>query len=328
MQLYLDTAQRILVGYRPDSIVREADIYKELSFLAILNANGEQESFAAEQSSLLLDRPDMNPVAEIRILDRLVGFCCERQDSDTAQEYVQKAKHLSEAGHSAYLKAVYYHLLATICDAKLQGAYDPQTEEEAQLVSELLHLLRAAMRYAGRSRQGSSGNMRIQYTLSYLNVLIRHRPQDKKEIDRYMRTLPTLLDKYALPYSLNRYWYCMCRGWYYTLVEPDPEKLILQLHEAAQTGEALFPTAIEQINHTLIPAANMMMELGMVDGAFTVLCRAAEVCTDKSNIAVYSRKKAELLTCLCDIQQEVDDTTKRQEIEEKIRSLEQTGQEY
>ncbi len=326
MRLYLDTAQRLLIGCRADSIVREADIYKELSFLAILNANGEQESFAAEQSSLLLDQPNMNPVAEIRILDRLVGFCCERQDSDTAQEYAQKAKRLSETGHSAYLKAVYYDLLATICDAKLQGAYDPQTEEEAQLVSELLRLLRAAMRYADRTRQGSSGNMRIQYTLSYLNVLMRHRPQDKKEIDRYMRTLTTLLDKYALPNSLNRYWYSMCRGWYYTLVEPDPEKLILQLHEAAQTGEALFSTAIEQINNTLIPAANMMMELGMVDGAFTVLCRAAEVCTDKSNIAVYCRKKAELLTYLRAIQREVDDTTRGQEIEEKIRSLEQTEQ--
>ena len=93
------------------------------------------------------------------------------------------AQRLSEIGHNTYLKAVYCNLLATICDARLQGAYDPQTEEEAQLVSDLLHLLHAAIRYAGRSRYGNSGNMRIQYTLSYVNVLIRHCPQDKKEID-------------------------------------------------------------------------------------------------------------------------------------------------
>ena len=67
----------------------------------------------------------------------------------------------------------------------------------------------------------------------------------------------------------------------------------------------------------------MMLELGMSDSAFAVLCQAAEMCTEKSELAVYHRKKTELLSCLRDIQNEVDDAARRREIDDKIRSLEQ-----
>lgn len=171
----------------------------------------------------------------------------------------------------------------------LDGAYDAETAEEAQLVQLLLKSVDKAIRWLSVSSTGDSGIFLGEcYRLKAL-VLIRSGIGKKKQIRTILEKVRKLIDKYAQPNSKLVRDYDMTMAWYYTYLEEDYQQTCAYMFKAYDITEIISTSELAKIDDQLCPMANIMLEWQQYDKAELYLLRSILACGVHLEVAAYAR---------------------------------------
>lgn len=295
-------AEELLDGCKKEDRLCNSGIYRNLLYCTVTAMPRHREDYIIENTAGLLAWEDAgNERAVLRLYDDLVTIYAERRNFDTCDEILERVKSFLEKHPDHYAKAMYYGMLATYYDARLDGAYDWETAEEQEMLGLLMDALNRACRHIRLSRWRGGKKLLAGWLLSKACILTRSTPEKKKEIDRVFSSAKRLIDENISSDFEIRCDYQMSRAWYYTLVKPDFHRTVLSVREARRLAGHTGQTELDMIDRIIIPAANMFFEWEEYERAKKWICAGIRVCDDYADILPYVRKKTELMRCMRDI---------------------------
>lgn len=319
-------AEEMLNGCRMEDVLCGSGIYRNLLYRTVMAMPRHREEYIVENTVRLLECKDFcNRKAVLDLYDNLVSVYAERGDFDKCYEEIEHVKQFVSKYPSHYSKAMYYDMLAVYYDAKLNGAYDYETDEEQKLLYLLMDSQNQTIYHIKRTRQRSGRKLLIEALMSKVCVLVRSNPVKKREIDRIFVTIKKLMDEYAPSDYENHCDYYMIRGWYYTYVKPDYDKTVECVRKAYKMVLHTNRTKLDRIDAVIRPSANMLLEWGEYKKAAERIYTGIRICDENLDVLPYARKRAELMHCLLDIYHYGEDLEKYNEIKQEIDKMDRIG---
>lgn len=329
LQKRVDASVALLNGCKSLKNVRESAIYRDLLYQTIIVAPRYKEEYILEKSlELLSDKRGMGGIAVLKLYSIVVSVYCERRDFVEAWATIGRAERFVKHQRDKHIHALYYDLISTYYNEKLDGAYDVVSDEEEDMLSLLLDALEQSIRSMKKSNHFDKELWLSRFLLSKANVLIRSYPEKKDEIDGILITIKQLLEENTLPYSQLRCDYNMSRAWYYTLVEPSYKGMYEFAGEAYKIGKDTFKTGLDFIDVYIVPVANMLLEWNLYEESVKWLLIAVQVCEKEPYVIPYIRKQMDLLSYMLDVYLKADDREKCRDLVKQIDAMNDQNTEY
>ncbi|OUP67227.1 hypothetical protein B5F13_00385 [Drancourtella sp. An177] len=282
----------------------ETDIWKELMAKVLLSMPVERETYIVNNTELLLDNPACKKgYMMMRLYHKLLSVYLEQYEKTEAWKLLKKIrKIISRSSH--FIKAQYYDMLADYYDTCLNGHYD--TDDTEENLHKLLKAIDQSIIHIKLAKGGRKKTLRIQYMLNKANVLIRSKPEKKKEIKKILNHAGTWIQGNTQIFSKLRWSHMMSLAWYYTLAEPDEENADFYCRCAKILVNDTCETELEYIDIIVIPYANIMTEFGSLEKARDILLSGIQICEKYPEMLPYFRKKEELNRYLTEVKQYMD----------------------
>ncbi len=212
------------------------------------------------------------------------------------------------------ITAMYYDMLGCYYDTLADGRYVPYTQEEEDILMNLLDAMDTAIEQMELSTDIRRKKYLNQYYLSMASILIRSVPElfyDAAELlDKVYKNIEKNSDDHC--------YYCMVSAWYHTLAKPDIKITKSLTEQAEQIAKQVFKTDLEIIDIIHIPTANCFFYHNDLLLAENKIKEAIDLCENHPNILPYIDKKAELFNCLLDIYFEMGDTAECRKVIKEI----------
>ena len=329
LQKYVDVSTALIEGCQNLGDIKRSALFKDLLFRTVISTPRYKDEYILKKSTELLnDESCTNGVAVLKLYDLVVSIYCERCDFAIAWASISNAEFFVKHQRDKHLYALYYDLIATYYNEKLNGAYDAATDDEEEMLSLLLNALEQSIRYMKKSSHYDRHIWLSRFYLSKANVLIRSYPENKDEIDEILMAVKRLLEENTLPYSELRCDYNMSRAWYYTLVEPYYKGMTEFAQEAYKIGKETLKTGLDLIEKYIVPLANMLLEWKLYDESARWLSIGVRVCEENPDVIPYIRKKMDLLSYMLDVYIEAENKDKCRELVSQLDALNIQNQEY
>ncbi len=319
IQECLRLAMAVLEGGKREANIYSSDIYKELLYYTIQNTPYENEQFIQEKSEEFIALFDHdNERMLLKIYQVLLEVLYDHGEFNEADRRIQQARTTISGNLSPEIWGQYYYILAGFYDAVLNGAYDAETAEEAQLVRLLLKSVDKAIRWLTVSNAGDSGIFLGEcYRLKAL-VLIRSGIEKKKQVHAILEKVRKLIDKYAQPNSKLVRDYDMTMAWYHTYLDEDYQQACSYLLKAYDITGIISTSELAKIDDQLCPMANIMLEWQQYDKAELYLLCSITACANHLEIAAYARRQVELLRHLLEVYLYAGEYGKSQAVIDKL----------
>ena len=329
LQKYVAVATALLEGCQRIVDVSELGIYKDLLFRVILSTPRYKDDYILEKSLWLLDdKGEKNGYSVLKLSDIVVSIYCERGDFAKAWTIISNAEYFVKHQRDKHLYALYFDLVSTYYNEKLDGAYDAATDDEETMLNSLLEAIHQSIVYMKKSHHADKNIYLARFYLSKASVLIRSYPERKDEIQGILTEAKQLIEKNTLPYSELRCDYNMSRAWYYTLVEPYYKGMMEFAQEAYKIGKDIFKTELDLIDKFVVPLANMLLEWKLYDESAKWLSMGVQTCEASGDIIPYIRKKMNLLSYMLDVYIEAENKPKCHELVAQIDVLNSQNAEF
>lgn len=251
-----------------------------------------------------------------KIIDIYVGMANDVH----IREILREAEIFKNKHPRHIITAMYYDMVGWYYDILADGNYVPYTEEEAEILQEEIDAMDMAIEEMELSSDSRKAKYLTKYYISMASILIRSVPD-------YYDEAADLLDKvYELieENSDNHCYYCMVSAWYYTLAEPDIDKVRSLTEQAERIAKQVFPTDLEIIDIIHIPTANCYFYHDDFHSAEKKLEEALEICKQYPDMPTYIDKQLELLNCLIDVYTKLQDNAKCHELIAEIDRINET----
>ena len=194
----------------------------------------------------------------MKLYDCILSIYQERKDFDAAEKKLREAeKAAKKFGHN-YVWAQYYSLLSAFYDHVLGGAYDAVEADEELLLKKMMDATDKTIRYARKSHRPGSKHLLAENLLAKATMLIRSKPESKKQIDKLLSEAEKIVFAETQPYAEVRCIYYMVKAWYATLVVPSFEDTLIYISKANEISNRITPTDLDEIDNMVIPSADMM----------------------------------------------------------------------
>ena len=323
---YLRLAMAVLDGGKREAELASADIYKELLYHTIQATPYDHEQFLQEKSEeliALLGRGNERML--LKTYQVLLQVLYDHGRFEEAMRKIRQMQLRILGNLRPEIRGRYFYLLAGYYDAVLNGAYDAETAEQAQLVHLLLASVDKAIHWLTLSGAEDSGLFLGEcYRLKAL-VLIRSGSGKKPQVRAILEKVRKLIDKYAQPNSRLVRDYDLTMAWYYTYLSEDYQRTCAYLFKAYDITERISTSELEKIDDQLCPMANIMLEWQQYDRAELYLLRSILACSKHLGIAAYARRQVELLGHLAEVYLRAGAYGKCQtvieEMDEKVRQI-------
>ena len=252
-----------------------------------------------------------------KMIDIYVGMANDVQIKNILREAdIYRARH-----ERHIVNGIYFDMLGCYYDTLIGGAYYPENDREAELLEKLFDAMDSSIDEMSQSSDCRSTNYLTKYCLDMANVMIRSTPEYYAEAAELLDTVRELIDEFEPEYCKNRGYYCMVSAWYYTLAEPDNERVKELIGQAERIARQVFSTDLELIDIIHIPAANCFYYHGELQMSTDKIEEAVSICKKYPDILPYIDKRAELLRCLLDIYLAINNMQKCRELIAEIDSI-------
>lgn len=317
VQTYVLLAKDVLESIHEDTY--EAIL---LMYHLIINIARNQEEYILLKANQALQYPQyLKPEYIMNIYEKLIDIYGERREYNEAKDILDKAKAFAFNTHDNYILALYYDLAVHYYDAVLEGYYSPQTSQQEQMISDMLYCEDKAIHYYGVVDTDMSKVNQINCMISKTIFLIRNQPENKMDIDKQLKLIDHLIQKYPHIYNEIKYGYHMVQGWYYTYVVPDYQKMCTCINKEYHYIEDTSATLLDFIDKMIIPYANMTYELGEKDDAILILNDGIHRLEAYETYMPYIREMIALYSYLIDIYISKEDFVQCQNIIDIVDDL-------
>lgn len=319
---WMRISEGILKTCEREEVLRNASVYKELLYFTIIHMPRDREAYILEHAKeLFIDNNCINDISIMQLYERLLHIYTEQMSLDKAYRVILQVKKTIYKSGSRYIKASYYHMLATYYDARLQGAY--YDDNEYADVKNMLSAIDKSIFYIKKEKTAEGRSLLSKCLLSKALVFIRCFPKKKHKIKKALNLAENIIEINTPDYSELRYEYKVVKAWYYTLVEADINRMMKLMSDAYDMAKVIVNTKLNIIDDILIPWANMFFEWQQYDKSIDCLNEAVEICKTYKEVIPYIRKKLDLYFCMLDVYFE---TEKYEKCKEMIGFIEQENE--
>lgn len=258
-----------------------------------------------------------------KMIDIYVGMANDVQ----IKEILREADNFRDKHPRHIITAMYYDMLGCYYDTIADGRYVPYTEEEAEILQNILDSMDKAIEEMKLSSDARSEKYLTGYYLDLASILIRSVPEEFGEAAELLDKVYELIEENEHEISDNHCYYNMVAAWYYTLAVPDIEETRRLTEQAERIAKQVFPTDLELIDIIHIPTANCFYYHNDFRSAADKIEEAVEICKKYPDMIPYIDKQAELLNILLDIYMEMQDTARCRELIAEIDRINETYKE-
>ena len=224
------------------------------------------------------------------------------------------------------IKAIYHDIRCSYYDI-LSTEYVPESKEEAEPLINMINEMDEAVYEAEQSTDSQQVKLLPRYYISLAGILIRSTPDGGEESSELLKKAYEIIEKNEPEYSDNHCYYNMINAWYYTLIEPDPEKTLYYTAKAKDIAFKVFPTEIEIIDIIYIPTANCMFFHNELQAADQIIVEAISLCEKHPRMLRYIEKHLDLMIIRLNIYTDLKDQTKCRELISEIKKMNDTYRE-
>lgn len=325
--------EEIIYQCKQEKIIQKIQSYQTLRCYTVCHMPRYREEFILTQASQMLkeyrkqvftnrdnglrEKPTISSVIAMKLYQLIAIIYEERGELDKAYKTIMYAWKIAEKENRNRLYAQYYDMLSKYYDVKLNGAYDTQTKEEERLKENLLDAIEKAIQYSESLKEKDKEQLYATNLLAKATILIRSNTNELNssyyisnkynentktlEIKRLLDLAKDNIQMSTTPYSPLRHQYCLVRGWYYALILQNVEQTERAIKKARKISRVIMETDLDEIDSTIVPCANMYLELAMYEQSKQLIFEAITICEEYGLQNVYVRKKEELYRYLLDI---------------------------
>lgn len=299
MRELLRLSENILESCEAEESFQKTEIWKELQALVLLCMPIDRELYIIQHTNDLL-KDSFCKIGDMwmRLSKKLLSIYLEQYEMGEAEILLEKVRHRIR-GHNHFIKAEYYDMRAEYLDVCLNGEY--WSEHGDHNSRELRKAIDKSIFHMSLAKGVRNKLLLIEYTLGKANVLIRSMPEKQKEIKRLLGQTGESIKENTQVFSKLRWEYMMSMAWYYTLVDPDKERVGYLCQCAGALVRKADVTELEYIDMIIIPYANMMAEFGNTEKAKEILLEGIQICERNPEMIPYARKKSDLQEYLQEI---------------------------
>lgn len=246
--------------------------------------------------------------AMLKASERLVDLYANREDLSAmrrqirfTREFLKRKKNISPLTRSAW-----YNLISEYYNQKIAGDYVcPENPDDLQ---KLLSSLKNRTCFARISTHPDAPYQLAESQISraiILSRLYQGEPELKSKIERLLSEAESLFERNHWEVSEASEGLFFAKGWYYTYVQPDPERAKAAVYQAKSIAEKVWSCDLDLIDQTLIPTANILLETGNFRESLEELRAAMDLCAKYPDFIPYERKKKDLASHCEDVYQKM-----------------------
>ena len=301
---YMKYAEPVLTKLRGIQFMRQEAGYYRLLYSTLWNMPREREDFIfsyRKKRDFLLPKGFVDIEKQLRVLDYIIYICCDKKEFGAAEQYLSLIGEIVKKQKKPYLWGLYYDTIGEICDAALDGAYDAQTAEERYWFRRFIRSTDQAVYYMKASDRKEREKHLVRFYLTKADLLIRGNTGTVQEIRKLIYQVKSFMKRSGREEpELEAHYYLVC-GWYYVHVEPDGEKVKKCIMKAEENTGLLYQSNLDYIDFLIIPAADMLYEIGDMAKSSGWLEKGIRLCAEHEGVLPYERKAEELRGYLSEV---------------------------
>lgn len=318
LEYYVLQAEKILGQCKRENTIKQLEIYVNLLYITVLYMPSYREDyilsqtkkifsenmddFVLERTTELLQRNESrNPITIMRLYRNTALIHAEKRNTDALEKVISKAWKLARWAKHSQVYAIYYDLLSEYYDIMLDGAYDAETPKEKEYLQELLSAIDKALKYSKKHMTRDVEHLYAKNILAKATILMRSGYGKSDEIRKLIGLAQRVIEDNTLPYADVRHQYYMVCGWYYAFISEDVEATDAVIYLAKELSLKIATTDLDVIDKTLVPCANIYLELQCYEKSMKLLNDGIKICLEYEALEVYNRKCKELCEYLHDV---------------------------
>ncbi|MBQ9991544.1 MAG: hypothetical protein IJP31_11505 [Lachnospiraceae bacterium] len=324
LEAYLWQAEQILEQGKREKEIKQLEEYQNLLFITILYMPCYREDYILSETGRIFSEYKDNFVWEktpglweqkegenlltlLKIYRKAALVYADKGEIKAMKRTISLAGDMAKRvrHHQAY--ALYYDLASEYYDVLLNGAYDAITAEEEKLLQKLLVNIDKTIRYAKKLITKDTEHLYAKNLLAKATILMRSNRGKKKEIKKLITLAKRVIEDNTLPYADVRHQYYMVCGWYFALIGEDIQTVEEMIHQANVLSDEIFATDMDKIDCTIVPCANIYLELQCHERAMEQLCEGIKLCLRHKELEIYDRKRKELYGYLREVADRADE---------------------
>lgn len=304
----LDTSKAVVDSCNRDNVLRSKAIFKDLLCKTLINLPREQENYILKKADQIFnDITYKNTYAVMKLYDYVAYIFCQKKDYKMVERYLGEAEVFAKSCKSHYIWGLFFDMQGDFYDTLLDGEYGTEDEGQKRIFKLLLKSIEKSIEHMKKSKYKLARDYYAKYLLNKAAILIRNTTGESKKIKRLICTAETVMRENLYDNREIQSIYHLIKAWYYTLCEPNKEKILFHLKEEKEIDNHRKLSALDRVDYYYIPAANMMAEMGDCTKAICFLEEAYALCDMHKGSIAFIRKRSDLLQYQFEIFSEEED---------------------
>lgn len=274
---------------------------------------------------------DIKDITVMDSLKKVIDVYVGSWNIDQIKIILKEAVNYNEHNSRHIIRAMYYDILGCYYDVLSDGNYSIYQTDDSDPIDKMIEAIDMSIKELEQSSDIHRNLYLPKYYMNLAGVLIRCVANCKNEVCELLgkaRKLTETCDKSFDDYEhINQENLCyinMISAWYYTIIEPDTEKMLYHTDTAKDIAYKTFSTELEIIDIVYIPTANCLAEFYELSSAAIKLEEAVTICRKYPDMIRYIDKQAELLRILADLYFQKHDTVNLSETIMKLEYINET----
>lgn len=318
LERHILQAEKILGQCKRENTIKKLEIYVNLLYITVLYMPSYREDyilsqtqkifsenkddFVLERTLELLQRNEgRNTITIMRLYRNAALIHAEKGNMDALEKVISKAWNMAKWAKHSQVYAIYYDLLSEYYDIMLDGAYDAETSQQKEYLRELLSAIDKTLKYSKKHMARDVEHLYAKNILAKATILMRSGYGKSDEIKKLIDLAKRVIEDNTLPYADVRHQYYMVCGWYYAFICEDVEATDAVIYLAKELSSKIATTDLDVIDKTLVPCANIYLELQCYEKSMKLLNEGIKICLEHEALEVYNCKCKELCEYLHDV---------------------------
>ena len=305
----------ILRQCRREPAMKENGVYNSLLYITVLNTQQYKEEYILAETGdifsdskidfvlknkarLLGEEGRGNPVTIMKLYTKAVFIHADNKRFEEAEKLLEQARKVAEKVHHHKgcdkVYALYYDLLSSYYDIRLDGFYDTEDPDQELLRDKIFDATEKTLRYSKKGFSYDSDHLYAKNILAKATILIRSCLGSDKEISDLLDTAQKIITENTSQYADVRLQYYMVCAWYFALVHDNVELADAFMKKAWELSDIILSADLRKIEEVIIPCANIFLELGCYEESVALLYAGTRLCVKYPNTDSYARIKQDL----------------------------------
>ncbi len=183
---------------------------------------------------------------------------------------------------------------------KLNGSYLVSDLAQKECLNRFLTAVDNSIKYMKKADCEDKKQKLAAFLVGKAIILTRSGIGDKKSLSKLLKDTSEII-RSELNHTPENVAYLFSCAWYCTYIDFNRDNAVKYVNKAFLLAKEVFENKLEFIDNSIIPAANVLYEIGYSKQAKELIIKGIKICDKNKDIIPYMRRRNDLYNYLLDI---------------------------